>query len=79
MTRSRAKSSGSWCGASGLTAADAALRKRGPACIVVADPVASPETCDEFRSEVDDIVCAVTPHPSGGVGMWHDDFSQTTD
>jgi putative phosphoribosyl transferase len=28
---------------------------------------------------VDEIVCAVTPRPFNGVGMWYDDFSQTTD
>lgn len=62
-----------------MRAAAAALRKQGPASIVVAVPVSSSETCDEFRSEVDDIVCAVTPRPFGGVGMWYEDFSQTTD
>jgi predicted phosphoribosyltransferase len=62
-----------------MRAAAAALRKQGPARIVVAVPVSSPETCDEFRSEVDDIVCAVTPRPFWGVGMWYEDFSQTTD
>src|ERR687896_642413 len=62
-----------------MRAAAAALRKQGPARIVVAVPVSSPETCDEFRSEVDDIVCAVTPRPFRGVGMWYEDFSQTTD
>src|SRR5215207_6431223 len=62
-----------------MRAAAAALRKQGPARIVVAVPVSSPETCDEFRSEVDEIVCAVTPRPFRGVGMWYDDFSQTTD
>ena len=62
-----------------MRAATAALRKQRPAGIVVAVPVSSPETCDEFRSEVDDIVCAATPRPFRGVGMWYDDFSQTTD
>src|SRR5215207_8158102 len=62
-----------------MRAAASALRKQGPARIVVAVPVAAPETCDEFRSEVDDIVCAVTPRPFRGVGMWYEDFSQTTD
>ena len=62
-----------------MRAAAAALRKQGPARIVVAVPVSSPETCDEFRSEVDDIVCAATPRPFRGVGQWYDDFSQTTD
>ncbi|MDQ3802418.1 MAG: phosphoribosyltransferase [Acidobacteriota bacterium] len=62
-----------------MRAAAAALRRQGPAGIVVAVPVSSPETCDEFRSEVDDIVCAVTPRHFRGVGMWYEDFSQTTD
>jgi putative phosphoribosyl transferase len=62
-----------------MRAAAAALRKQGPASIVVAVPVSSPETCDEFRREVDEIVCAVTPEPFRGVGLWYEDFSQTTD
>jgi putative phosphoribosyl transferase len=62
-----------------MRAAAASLRKQGPARIVVAVPVSSPETCDEFRSEVDEIVCAETPRPFRGVGMWYEDFSQTTD
>ena len=31
------------------------------------------------REKVDDIVCAVTPEPFYGVGLWYEDFSQTTD
>lgn len=62
-----------------MRAAAAALRRQGPAGIVVAVPVSSPEACDEFRTEVDDIVCAVTPRPFRGVGMWYEDFTQTTD
>jgi predicted phosphoribosyltransferase len=62
-----------------MRAAAAALRKQEPAYIVIAVPVSSPETCDEFRGEVDEIVCAVTPEPFRGVGMWYKDFSQTTD
>jgi putative phosphoribosyl transferase len=62
-----------------MRAAAAALRKQGPARIVVAVPVSASETCEEFRSEVDEIVCAVTPEPFRGVGLWYEDFSQTTD
>jgi putative phosphoribosyl transferase len=62
-----------------MRAAAAALRKQEPARIVVAVPVSSPETCNEFRSEVDEIVCVVTPEPFRGVGMWYKNFSQTTD
>ena len=38
-----------------------------------------PEICEEFRDEVDDIVCAITPEVLFGVGAWYQDFSQTTD
>jgi predicted phosphoribosyltransferase len=62
-----------------MRAAAAALRKLGPARIVVAVPVSAPETCDEIREEVDEVVCAVTPEPFRGVGLWYKDFSQTTD
>jgi predicted phosphoribosyltransferase len=62
-----------------MRAAVAALRKRGPARIVVAVPTAAPETCEEFKVEVDEMVCATTPTPFYGVGQWYDDFSQTTD
>ena len=47
--------------------------------IVVAVPVSARETCDEFRSEVDEIVCAFTPEHFQGVGLWYEDFSPTTD
>src|SRR5947208_2570065 len=46
---------------------------------VVAVPVAAEETCDEFRDIVDEIVCGVTPRPFHAVGLWYDDFSQTSD
>ena len=62
-----------------LRAAVAALRPMGAARIVVAVPVAAPETCAEFRHEVDEIVCAETPDPFYAVGRFYDDFSQTTD
>ena len=62
-----------------MRAAAAALRGLRPAHIVMAVPVAQPETCDEFREEVDEIVCALTPQPFHGVGLWYRDFSQTTD
>jgi predicted phosphoribosyltransferase len=47
--------------------------------LVVAVPVAAPETCDVLRHEVDDVVCAQTPEPFYAVGLWYDDFEQTTD
>jgi putative phosphoribosyl transferase len=62
-----------------MRAAIAALRQQQPDRIVVAVPTAAPETCDEFRNEVDEVVCAITPDPFHAVGLWYEDFSQTTD
>jgi len=56
-----------------------ALRQESPARIVVAVPVAAAETCDEFHTLVDDVVCAETPSPFYAVGLWYEDFAQTTD
>jgi putative phosphoribosyl transferase len=62
-----------------MRAAAASLRPQKPRRIVVGVPVSSPEICDEFRSEVDEIVCAFTPENLQGVGLWYEDFSQTSD
>lgn len=62
-----------------MRAAAAALRPEGPAWLVVAVPVAAPETCDEFRAEVDDVVCVLTPEPFHAVGAWYEDFSEISD
>src|SRR5207253_824757 len=64
---------------SSMRAAIAALKQMKPARIVVAVPVAAPETCGELGEEVDEIVCAATPEPFNAVGLWYKDFSQTTD
>ena len=62
-----------------MRAAAAALRQQGPARIVIAVPVSSPQTCQELGAEVDEIVCLVTPEMFYAVGMWYIDFSPTTD
>jgi predicted phosphoribosyltransferase len=62
-----------------MLAAARAIRKLRPKRIIVAVPVSAPETCDAFRREVDEVVCAATPRPFRAVGVWYDDFSQTTD
>jgi putative phosphoribosyl transferase len=64
---------------SSMRAAIAAVRTQQPARIVVAVPVAAKETVDELRREVDDLVCLRTPEPFSAVGLWYDDFSQTSD
>jgi predicted phosphoribosyltransferase len=62
-----------------MRAAALAVQRLNPARIVVAVPVAAEETCDAFRDVVDEVVCDVTPKPFRAVGLWYDDFSQTTD
>jgi len=62
-----------------MLAAARALRQQGPARIVVAVPVAAPDTCELLKADVDEVVCAATPEPFYAVGLWYRDFSQTTD
>lgn len=62
-----------------MRAAAAALRPQHPMRLVVAVPTAAPEVCDEFRNEVDEVVCAKTPGRFVAVGERYDDFRDTTD
>jgi predicted phosphoribosyltransferase len=62
-----------------MRAAIAALHKLEPACIVMAVPVGAVGTCEEFRREADEAVCAATPEPFQAVGLWYDDFGPTSD
>lgn len=62
-----------------MRAAVAALRRLGPARIVVAVPTAAPSTCEEFRHLADECICDITPEPFHAVGLCYEDFSQTTD
>jgi predicted phosphoribosyltransferase len=62
-----------------MQAAVMAVRQRNPQRIVVAVPVAAPETCAVFQAAVDEVICAITPEPFRAVGVWYDDFGQTSD
>lgn len=64
---------------SSMRAAIAALRQQHPAQIIITVPVASVSICNELRSEVDRVICALTPEPFHAVGLWYEDFSQITD
>jgi predicted phosphoribosyltransferase len=64
---------------SSMRAAIVALRRRGPARIVVAVPVASVDAVAELQTLADDVVCTATPEPFYAVGLWYDDFAQTSD
>lgn len=62
-----------------MAAAVGGVRALGAKQVVVAVPTAAPEVCQAFENIVDAIVCAETPQPFFGVGMWYEDFSQTSD
>ncbi len=62
-----------------MRAAVVGVRAQHPARIVIAVPAASPELCNAFQFEVDEMVCAMTPEPFYGLSRWYEDFSQTTD
>ena len=62
-----------------MLAAVRAVRQQLPAAIVVAVPVAPPETLDRLRAEVDEIVCVNRAERLFAVGQFYEDFSQTSD
>lgn len=62
-----------------MLAAVRAVRAMEPRWIAVAVPVAALSTCEDFRHEANDIVCAATPEPFRAVGLWYRDFRPTTD
>lgn len=62
-----------------MLAAVRALRTLEPARIVVAVPVAPPETCDTLRREADEVVSVISPDPFYAVGLWYREFPQTSD
>jgi putative phosphoribosyl transferase len=62
-----------------MRAAIAILQQQQPEQIVVAVPVAPAQTCKELKSEVDKVVCLMTPEPFYAIGLWYENFEQTTD
>jgi putative phosphoribosyl transferase len=62
-----------------MAAAIDALRTKHPARIVGAVPVASPDTCEAMSERADEMICLYTPARMYAVGVWYEDFTQTTD
>jgi erythromycin esterase-like protein/predicted phosphoribosyltransferase len=62
-----------------MEAAALALREHKPARIVIAAPVGAPETCARLKRVADTVVCASMPEDFSAVGLWYEDFDQTTD
>ena len=62
-----------------MRAAVKAVRMQHPGEIVVAIPVAPPETCEALRKDADRVVCIRTPEPFLALGAWYASFVQTPD
>ena len=62
-----------------MRAALKALRRRQPAGLVLAVPVAPRETIDALRPDVDQIVCLAEPDPFYAIGAHYRDFHQVSD
>jgi predicted phosphoribosyltransferase len=62
-----------------MRAAVQAVRRLGPMRVVVAVPVGAADTCERLGQVADEVVCALVPESFMAVGMWYEDFTQTTD
>jgi putative phosphoribosyl transferase len=62
-----------------MRAAVMAVHQLGPRGVIVAVPVAAPSVVRAFDSLVNRIVASITPKQFRSLGVWYEDFSQTTD
>jgi putative phosphoribosyl transferase len=62
-----------------MRAAVAVVRHQQPAEVLVAVPVAPPDTVAALQQEADAVICPATPEPFLGIGRWYEDFAQVTD
>jgi putative phosphoribosyl transferase len=56
-----------------------AVRRRGPRRLVLAVPVAPPETLASLAGEVNETACFETPEHLAAIGFYYRDFHQMTD
>jgi predicted phosphoribosyltransferase len=54
-------------------------RQRHPRRLIAAVPISAPAACKAMGKLVDEMICAVTPDPFVAVGLWYDDFTETSD
>jgi predicted phosphoribosyltransferase len=54
-------------------------RAQGAATVVLAVPVAPPQTLQRLRREADEVIALETPEPFFAVGEWYRSFDQTSD
>ena len=67
--------------ATGATARAAlrAVRRKHPARLILAVPVAPPETVESLRGEVDEVICLEMPPDFAAIGAFYNDFHQIGD
>ena len=62
-----------------VRAAMKALRRRQPARLVLAVPVAPADTVAALSQEADEVVCLAQPEPFHAIGLHYADFHQVPD
>ncbi|AUT03542.1 phosphoribosyl transferase [Nostoc sp. CENA543] len=62
-----------------IKAAIATIKQQQPRELIVAVPVAGISTCEELAREVDQVVCVLMVENLYAIGIWYEDFAQTTD
>jgi len=62
-----------------MEAALLATRRAAPRRLVLAVPVAPPDTIERLRPEVDEVVCLMVPGFLGAIGSFYHDFHQLSD
>lgn len=62
-----------------MHAAVQSVRKQKPAHLIVAVPVGAREACESLAAQVDEMVCPWQPDPFGAVGLYYENFAQTSD
>lgn len=62
-----------------MIAAIASIRKKKPLKIIVAIPVAPPESLEKIKKYADEIVCLYTPEPFFAIGQFYEKFEQLED
>jgi len=62
-----------------MHAAIDAVRLQDPISIIVAVPVAPPDSINALRRKVDEVICPLRPTQFSSIGQWYEDFSQVSD
>lgn len=62
-----------------IRAAITALKTQHPKRLIVAVPVAPLETIEQWKAEVQEFICLLAPETFLAIGLWYEEFGQTSD